>query len=78
MPYINFQSPANQESKDESEDNNGSEKNILSKRMADLSLTTFLDGRNADLSDKNRNLVLQNQKRYAVMAEQPHHCLPCS
>ena len=26
MPYINFESPANQVSKDESEDNNGSEK----------------------------------------------------
>ena len=31
MPYIDFQSPA----KDESEDNNGSEKIILSKRIAD-------------------------------------------
>lgn len=35
MPYIDFQSPANQESEDESEDNNGSEKIILSKRIAD-------------------------------------------
>ena len=33
MPYIDFQSPANQVSKDESEDNNGSEKMILSKRI---------------------------------------------
>ena len=38
MPYINFQSPANQVSKDESEDNNGSEKIILSKRIADYIL----------------------------------------
>ena len=37
MPYMDFQSPANQVStrKDESEDNNGSEKIILSKRIAD-------------------------------------------
>ena len=42
------------------------------------SLITFLEGRNAHLSDKNRNLVRQNQKRYAVMAEQPHHCHPRS
>ena len=42
------------------------------------SLITFLEGRNAHLSDKNQNLVRQNQKRYAVMAEQPHHCHPRS
>ena len=35
MPYIDFQSPANQESEDESEYNNGSEKIILSERIAD-------------------------------------------
>ena len=35
MQYIDFQSPANQGSKDEYEDNNGSEKIILSKRIAD-------------------------------------------
>ena len=35
MPYINFQSPANQVSKDEPEDNNGSENIILLKRIAD-------------------------------------------
>ena len=59
MPYIDFQSPANQVSKDESEDN-GSEKIILSKRIADY----ILEGRNAHLSDKNRTLVRLNQKRY--------------
>ena len=74
MPYIDFQSPANQESEDESEDNNGSEKLYFRKE----SLITFLEGRNAHLSDKNQNLVRQNQKRYAVMAEQPHHCHPRS
>ena len=35
IPYIDFQSPANQIYKDESEDNNGSEKIILSNRIAD-------------------------------------------
>ncbi len=35
MLYIDFQSPANQVSKDEYEDNNSSEKIILSKRIAD-------------------------------------------
>ncbi len=35
MPYIDSQSPANQVSKDEYEDNNGSKKIILSKRIAD-------------------------------------------
>ena len=74
MPYIDFQSTANQVSKDEYQDNNGSEKIILSKRL----LSTFLEGRNAHLSDKNQNLIWQNQKRYAVMAEQPHHCHPRS
>ena len=28
------------------------------------------------MSDKNRNLVQHNQMRYAVIAEQPHHCHP--
>jgi hypothetical protein len=42
------------------------------------SLTAFLEGRNAHLSDKNQNLIWQKQKRYAVMAEQPHHCHPRS
>jgi hypothetical protein len=42
------------------------------------SLITFLEGRNAHLSDKNQNLIRQNQKRYAVMVEQPHHCHPHS
>jgi len=42
------------------------------------SLITFLEGRNAHLSDKNQSLIRQNQKRYAVMAEQPHHCHPRS
>jgi hypothetical protein len=73
MPYIDFQSPANQVAKDENQDNNGSEIIILSKRIV-----TFLEGRNAHLSDKNRSLIRQNQKRYAVMAEQPHHCHPRS
>ena len=35
MQYIDFQSPANQVSKDESEDNNSSEKIVLLKRIAD-------------------------------------------
>jgi hypothetical protein len=35
MPYIDFQSPANQVAKDENQDNNGSEIIILSKRIAD-------------------------------------------
>ncbi len=35
MPYDNFQSPANQVSEDEYEDNNGSVKIMLSKRIAD-------------------------------------------
>ncbi len=35
MPYIDFQSPANQVSKDEYQDNNGSEKITFSKRIAD-------------------------------------------
>ena len=74
MPYIDFQSPANQVSKDEYQDNNGSEKLYFRKE----SLITFLEGRNAHLSDKNQSLIRQNQKRYAVMAEQPHHCHPRS
>ena len=74
MPYIDFQSLANQELEDESEDNNGSEKIIVSKRIANY----ILEGSNAHLSDRNQNLVRQNQKRYAVMAEQPHHCHPHS
>ena len=74
MPYIDFQSPANQVSKDEYQDNNGSEKLYFRKE----SLITFLEGRNAHLSDKNQNLIRQNQKRYAVMVEQPHHCHPRS
>ena len=49
--YSNFQSPANQVSEDEYEDNNGGEKNLLSKEL----LITFLEGRNAHLSDKNQN-----------------------
>ena len=72
MPYIDFQSPANQVSKDESEDNNGSEKIYFRKE----SLITFLEGRNAHLSDKNRNLDRQNQKLYDGRA--PHHCHPRS
>ena len=74
MPYIDFQSPANQVSKDGYEHNNGSEKKYFRKE----SLITFLEGRNAHLSDKNQSLIRQNQKRYAVMAEQPHHCHPRS
>ncbi len=35
MQYDSFQSPANQVSEDEYEDNNGSEKIVLSKRIAD-------------------------------------------
>ncbi len=62
MQYIDSQSPANQVSKDEYEDNNGSKKIILSKRIAD-----YIFG-----------MIRQNQKRYAVMAEQPHHCHPRS
>ena len=51
MPYIDSESPANQVSEDEYEDNNGGEKNLLSKEL----LITFLEGRNAHLSDKNQN-----------------------
>jgi len=45
MPYIDFQSPANQVSKDEFEDNKRSEKLYFRKE----SLITFLEGRNAHL-----------------------------
>ena len=45
---------------------NSSEKKLISKRFAD-----YIFGREEwQLSDKNWNLIRQNQKRYAVMAEQ--------
>ncbi len=42
----------------------------ISKRIADV----ILDGRKAHLSDKNESVILQNQKLYAVIMEQQHHC----
>ena len=47
---------------------------ILSNGIADYNL----EERNAHVSDKNQNLIRQNKTRYAVMAEQPHHCHPRS
>ena len=46
----------------------------ISKRIADV----ILDGRKAHLSDKNQGMILQNQRRYAVIMEQQHHCHPHS
>jgi hypothetical protein len=53
---------------------NGMEIITISKRIADV----ILDGRKALLSDKNQSLILQNQRRYAVIMEQHHHCHPRS